>query len=332
MKNLFLIIGLSFFILNEGFSQVIAGPVAGATSLHINGIQIKRDNKYTHPVANQNIVLGSTLYIYPGVFDDLNLIVAYVYKNGSLIKNISQGSGINYSFAPVSFSNSFPYSMYLTLVIPCDDPSYGPGNYWINFQYEYISIYDYNHYTGTATTITGTVDAITPTANLCGNYTGSTTMSASSITNCSYSTLQNGSHTTLAASQSIVFSPGFISSSGSSMHAMINNGCISAGSLARIANTTSIDEVSELPQNSNTKAYPNPTTGILNIPINNYSKNGSTIYIYNTLGEEIYLENIAVTNSPEIVNVNLSNYSAGIYMLKVVSSDNISLQQIILEK
>ena len=67
--------------------------------------------------------------------------------------------------------------------------------------------------------------------------------------------------------------------------------------------------------------YPNPSNGIFNIFGNNIRK----IEIINTYGQVIYSKEV----KEESIQVNLSNYAVGAYLLRVVSNNSITTKQLI---
>jgi plastocyanin len=78
----------------------------------------------------------------------------------------------------------------------------------------------------------------------------------------------------------------------------------------------------------NVNIYPNPSSNIFNLEFNSDSK--SEIIVTNVLGEQVYFES---TKSIGEFNtqVDLSNYSKGIYNLTIKTSDGISNHKLILQ-
>ena len=71
--------------------------------------------------------------------------------------------------------------------------------------------------------------------------------------------------------------------------------------------------------------YPNPTTGVFNLDLNN--NKSYNISIFNSLGQKVYNN---VTNSMSIV-VDLSELESGIYTIELENSDVIFTERIIIE-
>lgn len=77
--------------------------------------------------------------------------------------------------------------------------------------------------------------------------------------------------------------------------------------------------------NKNTlKIYPNPTTGIVNF---NLDEN-TTIFIYNILGKEL----LTVKKESGMQNIDLSNYSKGVYFLKLINEKGESMTKKIIRE
>ncbi len=98
-----------------------------------------------------------------------------------------------------------------------------------------------------------------------------------------------------------------------------SNNCLSYRTLF-IHNTLGLDNNND--DNSIT-IYPNPTkNGIFNIEFKNTNGDKMSIKLYNTIGELIEERDINVSNgSNEIFNI--SEYSAGVYYLRILSNSDI---------
>ncbi len=70
--------------------------------------------------------------------------------------------------------------------------------------------------------------------------------------------------------------------------------------------------------------FPNPASDILNISCNEIIKSVSLI---NILGQEVYHQNIGVSN----VQINVANYLSGNYILKIETLENVIIKNIILQ-
>jgi hypothetical protein len=74
--------------------------------------------------------------------------------------------------------------------------------------------------------------------------------------------------------------------------------------------------------------FPNPTSGILNIDLENINERNSKIQITNVMGQIIISENI---NSKHL-SFNMQNFSAGIYFVKIIENDHIIATQKIVKQ
>ena len=91
--------------------------------------------------------------------------------------------------------------------------------------------------------------------------------------------------------------------------------------------STSISEL-----NSNKMlVYPNPTNGILNIEFNNFDNIYTSLSIVNILGDEVYKEQLENTSIKYSNQLDLSEYSNGIYFVKFSSIEKVITKKLILQ-
>ena len=104
------------------------------------------------------------------------------------------------------------------------------------------------------------------------------------------------------------------------------NGCQDSSN-QYVYTSTSVTEL-----NSNKMiVYPNPTEGIFNIEFNNSDSRFTSLSIVNILGDEVYkeeLDNISVKYSNQL---DLSEYSNGIYFVKFSSIEKVITKKLILQ-
>lgn len=74
--------------------------------------------------------------------------------------------------------------------------------------------------------------------------------------------------------------------------------------------------------------YPNPASDILNIEINNTTKEVLNLNIYNIMGSLVKTETTAVNNN----QINISDLNNGIYLIEIKSKDLITKQKLIIQK
>ena len=99
------------------------------------------------------------------------------------------------------------------------------------------------------------------------------------------------------------------------------NGCVSDTVFIEVGATTLFEQLK-----NSVKVFPNPTTGIVNII---FSKNVTAILnIQDVLGKDIYNDIIANDNARQ---VDLSDYSSGVYIFEFIFESHIITNKIILE-
>ena len=80
------------------------------------------------------------------------------------------------------------------------------------------------------------------------------------------------------------------------------------------------------------QVYPNPANSKLYFKIVGFKGENINLEIFSDIGENIISKEISITESEEIQNIDVSDYSSGIYFLKVKNEDNISVQKFIIRK
>lgn len=73
--------------------------------------------------------------------------------------------------------------------------------------------------------------------------------------------------------------------------------------------------------------YPNPTSGIINID----GKNIMKVEVINIQGQKIYFNSSHKNQTSELISIDLSGYSKGLYFLKVNTSNGIVLSKVVVE-
>ncbi|MFA6933420.1 MAG: T9SS type A sorting domain-containing protein, partial [Bacteroidales bacterium] len=74
--------------------------------------------------------------------------------------------------------------------------------------------------------------------------------------------------------------------------------------------------------------YPNPASDIINLEINNTTKEVLNLNIYNIMGSLVKTETTAVNNN----QINISDLNNGIYLIEIKSKDLITKQKLIIQK
>jgi hypothetical protein len=107
----------------------------------------------------------------------------------------------------------------------------------------------------------------------------------------------------------------------------------SAGSAPQVGSALYLDDltfaysagVEETQADAIMSVFPNPTTGNVNVLLNGES---NTVAVYNILGETIYSQNTSSKN----LNIDLSSFENGIYLLEVNKGNNRYFRKLVLSK
>ena len=92
------------------------------------------------------------------------------------------------------------------------------------------------------------------------------------------------------------------------------NGCIFTGTDTVFAGPTGVKELFNA---GNSKLYPNPTTGILNIEMPEVKD--ATIFVYNLLGKVV----VEMDKLSEFASINLAKLTEGTYFIKIQTTDRV---------
>jgi len=104
------------------------------------------------------------------------------------------------------------------------------------------------------------------------------------------------------------------------------NGC-SDWSNQYVYTSTSVTNI----VSNNLLVYPNPTRGNLNIEFENIGKKINSVSIVNVLGDKIYNERLDLNTFKYSRQIDLSNYSNGIYFVRFKMSDGFVTKKLILQ-
>lgn len=97
----------------------------------------------------------------------------------------------------------------------------------------------------------------------------------------------------------------------------VNNGC-GVDSITKSININLATGISNAKNNSNIKLYPNPNNGLFQIYLGSENKY-ETINIYDGQGKRVY--NNSIDKNDDLLNINIQNYSNGIYFI-ILNNDN----------
>ena len=79
------------------------------------------------------------------------------------------------------------------------------------------------------------------------------------------------------------------------------------------------------------KVYPNPTSGLLNVQIPNYSDNELTIIIRNILGKAVQIQEFSNILGTFNTQINLKDFESGIYFMDFMIKDQVKTIRFIKE-
>ena len=90
---------------------------------------------------------------------------------------------------------------------------------------------------------------------------------------------------------------------------------------------TYTSKVKDFNEIENILVYPNPTSTLLNIFLNNYRPmDNSILEIYNIQGKLLYSKKRLLQNN----SIDMSKYAKGIYLFKISNDDRVGIQKVIL--
>jgi len=76
------------------------------------------------------------------------------------------------------------------------------------------------------------------------------------------------------------------------------------------------------------KIYPNPADEMINLQVLNDKSANATVRLLSVDGKEVLTQSLQTSNGMEIMNLNVTNVPAGVYFLKVSTSDSIVVEKI----
>jgi hypothetical protein len=105
------------------------------------------------------------------------------------------------------------------------------------------------------------------------------------------------------------------------------NGC-TCGDQVTITNISGIDENWN---NEHFTVYPNPTDGLINIKLVNFTEKDFSVEIYDITGNKVYSEQIVCSSNKFEKSIDLNNLSKGLYYMKFISEEKISTRKITIQ-
>ena len=117
---------------------------------------------------------------------------------------------------------------------------------------------------------------------------------------------------------------------GSGSYAVIvsKDGCIDTSDCFQYSNA-GMNEISRV---SDFTVYPNPGNGVFNIDLNGVvSGGGINIKVYNSIGQIVFDNKLEISSLDKKEKIDLSHCEPGVYIVKIITTDIIGTQRIILK-
>ncbi|MBE0662434.1 MAG: T9SS type A sorting domain-containing protein [Bacteroidales bacterium] len=141
--------------------------------------------------------------------------------------------------------------------------------------------------------------------------------------------LESGASLELAAVNSIILKDGFRAHAGSYGHFFIdpNGDFCNPPNLLSIEDESFIEPIHEVAEGKSTNLYPNPTSGNFTLNLIGFDNEVPTIVeIFGTMGERVFTDNLSGKTN---LHFNLEDRPNGMYIVRVLNGDDVSVQKII---
>lgn len=141
--------------------------------------------------------------------------------------------------------------------------------------------------------------------------------------------LESGATLELAAVNSIILKDGFRAHAGSYGYFFIdpNGDFCNPPNLLSIQEESFIELIEEAAEGKTTNLYPNPTSGNFTLDLIGFDNEVATIVeIFGTMGERVFTNNMSGETK---LQFNLEDRPAGIYIVRVLNGEDVSVQKII---
>jgi hypothetical protein len=97
-------------------------------------------------------------------------------------------------------------------------------------------------------------------------------------------------------------------------------------------NGNSISGVTELSSVESFTAYPVPVKDVLSLNVRLVNSADLTAEIYNFTGQKMLSENLSLAKGENLVKLDMSSFSSGLYILKITSAGGIKIVQKIMKQ
>jgi hypothetical protein len=80
------------------------------------------------------------------------------------------------------------------------------------------------------------------------------------------------------------------------------------------------------------KAYPNPSTGVFELQLQNYNQGKVEIQVIDNYGKLVAKQSLVVSASVENITMDIRKHASGIYQVRVVSEDGVKTLKVIVAR
>jgi hypothetical protein len=182
--------------------------------------------------------------------------------------------------------------------------------------------------TATRTAVTATITAIpTITGTTDGSHCGTVTVTLSATASAGIINWYSSSTGGTSLGTGTRFTTPSLTSTTVYYVDATNNGCTTATRTAVTAKDTCPTSVNSITSSNKIKIYPNPTTGMFEISINDPNNSVDKIELFNNLGSII--KTISVVKNENNIQLDLSRYPEGLYLIKLETKKGIFQYKII---
>jgi hypothetical protein len=80
------------------------------------------------------------------------------------------------------------------------------------------------------------------------------------------------------------------------------------------------------------KAYPNPSTGVFELQLQNYNKGKVEIQVIDNYGKLVAKQTLMVSASVENISMDIRKHASGMYQVRVVSEEGVNTLKVIIAR
>ncbi|MEX0635281.1 MAG: T9SS type A sorting domain-containing protein, partial [Ferruginibacter sp.] len=67
--------------------------------------------------------------------------------------------------------------------------------------------------------------------------------------------------------------------------------------------------------------YPNPVSNPMNVYLHNFNNNSAQLIVLNAAGQQMYRQQVILTNGAELLSIPTGTWASGMYSLQVLAGD-----------